>query len=82
MGAENLDSRMMRLAKNEYIFGRYIEYEEIVEKLERVTIDEVVACLREAFLPGNVSLATLGPIKKNNWILEALYLRIIYKVID
>jgi predicted Zn-dependent peptidase len=65
LGAENLDSRMMRLAKNEYIFGRYIEYEEIVEKLERVTIDEVVACLKEAFLPGNVSLATLGPIKKN-----------------
>jgi hypothetical protein len=32
--------------------------------LERVTIDEVIDRLREAFLPGNVSMATLGPIRK------------------
>jgi predicted Zn-dependent peptidase len=70
LGAENLDSRMMRLAKNEYIFGRYVEYEEVVEKLEKVTIDDVVSCLREAFLPENVSLATLGPIRKKELDLE------------
>jgi predicted Zn-dependent peptidase len=64
LGAENLDVRMMRLAKNEYIFGRYIEYDEVIERLERVTIDEVIDRLREAFLPGNVSMATLGPIRK------------------
>jgi len=70
LGAENLDARMMRLAKNEYIFGRYIEYEEVIEKLEGVTIDEVVDCLREAFLPGHVSMATLGPIRKKELDLE------------
>jgi predicted Zn-dependent peptidase len=64
LGAENLDARMIRLAKNEYIFGRYIEYDEVVERLEGVTIDEVVACLREAFLSGNVSMATLGPVRE------------------
>ena len=64
LGSESTDTRMMRLAKNEYVFGRYIEYEELIEDLERVTIDEVVACLREAFLPGNISLAMLGPFKK------------------
>ncbi len=70
LSAENLDARMMRLAKNEYIFGRHIEYDEVVKRLEVVTIDEVVDCLREAFLPGNVSMATLGPIRKKELDLE------------
>ena len=70
LGTENLDARMMRLAKNEYIFGRHIEYDEIIEKLEGVKIDEIVACLREAFLPGHVSMATLGPIGKKELDLE------------
>ena len=56
---------MMRLAKNEYVFGRYISYEEIVESLEKVTIEDIVACAKEAFLPGNVSIATLGPLKED-----------------
>jgi len=70
LSAENLDARMMRLAKNEYIFGRHIEYDEVVKRLEVVTIDEVVDCLREAFFPGNVSMATLGPIRKKELDLE------------
>jgi len=64
LGAESSDTRMMRLAKNEYIFGRHIEYEELLQELEKVTTEEVVTCSREAFLPGNVSLATLGPVEK------------------
>jgi predicted Zn-dependent peptidase len=64
LSSESTDTRMMRLAKNEYVFGRYIEYEELMDCLARVTIDEVVTCMREAFSPGNVSLATLGPLEK------------------
>jgi len=70
LGAENSDARMMHIAKNEYIFGRYIEYEELLEELEKVTIDEVVACATEAFLSGNVSLATLGPVSKEDLDIE------------
>ena len=66
LGAESTDARMIRLAKNEYVFGRYIRYEELVDNLEKVAIDEVVACAREAFMPDNVSLATLGPFKKED----------------
>jgi predicted Zn-dependent peptidase len=73
LSAESSDTRMMRLAKNEYIFGRYIEYEELLQELEKVTAEEVVACSRETFLPGNVSLATLGPVEKTDLDLGALF---------
>jgi predicted Zn-dependent peptidase len=65
LGSESTDSRMLRIAKNEYIFKRFIAYEEVVEALEGVTIDQVVACAREAFQPDQVSLVTLGPFKEN-----------------
>ena len=64
LGSESTDSRMMRLAKNEFVFGRYVSYEEVIEDLGRVTVDEVIACAVEAFAAGTISLATLGPIKR------------------
>jgi predicted Zn-dependent peptidase len=71
LGSESTDSRMLRLAKNEYLFNRYIPYEEVVEELEGVTIDEVVACASEAFQPEQVSLVTLGPFKEKDLQLKA-----------
>jgi len=35
LGSESTDSRMMRLARNEYLFGRYQSFEELVSHLER-----------------------------------------------
>ena len=72
LGSENTDSRMMRLAKNEYVFGRYISYEELVASLESVTIDGVVAIARETFHSQNVSLVTLGPLTEEDLDLECL----------
>jgi predicted Zn-dependent peptidase len=60
LGAENTDTRMMRLARNEYVFGRYCTYEEMVQELEKVTIEHVVSLASESFRTGEVSLATLG----------------------
>jgi predicted Zn-dependent peptidase len=70
LGSENTDSRMLRIAKNEYLFNRYISYDEVVASLEGVTVDEVVTCAREAFTPENTSLATLGPFKEEDMILK------------
>ena len=74
LGSENTDSRMMRLAKNEYVFGRYIGYEELVASLESVTIDDVVAIAGKAFHSQKVSLVTLGPLKEQDLDLEYLQL--------
>jgi len=65
LGAESTDTRMMRLAKNEFVFGRYMEFDELVSGLEAVTLDEVVAVAKEAFQSNQVSLATLGPVSEH-----------------
>ena len=72
LGAESMDARMMRLAKNEYIYGKYISYEELVDSLEKVTVDEVVAVAEDAFQNDEVLLTTLGPVKKEDMDLGCL----------
>jgi predicted Zn-dependent peptidase len=64
LGSENTDSRMIRLAKNEGVFGRYISYDKVVEDLRKVTVDQVVEVAVQAFEKDSVSLVTLGPIER------------------
>ncbi|RPI77933.1 MAG: insulinase family protein [Desulfobacteraceae bacterium] len=63
LGSESTDSRMMRITKNEFVFGRYMGYDEIVESLEKATLDEVVAVAHDTFQKEGISLVTLGAIK-------------------
>jgi predicted Zn-dependent peptidase len=66
LGSENTDGRMIRLAKNEGVFGRYISYDKVVEDLRKVTVDQVVEVAVQAFEKDSVSLVTLGPIEREN----------------
>jgi predicted Zn-dependent peptidase len=66
LGSENTDTRMVRLAKNEGIFGRYISYDEVVSDLQKVTVDQVVDVALMAFEKESVSLVTLGPLEKED----------------
>ena len=72
LGAESTDTRMMRLAKNEFVFDRYMDFDELVSGLEAVTLDEVVAVARETFESGQVSLTTLGPVSEQELDLSCL----------
>jgi predicted Zn-dependent peptidase len=72
LGSESTDTRMMRLAKNEGVFGRYIEYDEVIQRIEKVSMDEVVAVARQAFQRDQVSLVTLGPLEEKDVDLESL----------
>ena len=65
LSSESADNRMMRIAKNEFVFQRYVDYEELTSKLEQVTVDEVVEVASDIFRDGTVSLAALGPIKED-----------------
>jgi len=62
LGSESADNRMMRMAKNEFAFKRYVDYEELVSSLEQVTRDAVVAAARSTFQEGKLSFAGLGPL--------------------
>ena len=72
LGAENTDVRMMRLAKNDYVFGRYVSYDELVARLQEVTVDQVVAVAQDTFQNDEVSLVTLGPTRREDLDLACL----------
>lgn len=64
LGAESTDNRMMRLAKNEYVYNRYVSYDELIENLGKVRIEDVIRVARDCFRSGTVSLVTLGPVEE------------------
>jgi len=68
LSMESSDSRMHRLAKSEFYFGRYITVDEIIAALERVTPTELAETARQLFGPGRCSLVALGPVEDNNEI--------------
>lgn len=60
---ESAENRMMGLASNEFIFGRKISLDETLDKINRITFDQVVFMASSLFDQNNRSLAMLGPIK-------------------
>jgi predicted Zn-dependent peptidase len=64
LGAESSDNRMTRIAKNEITFGRDLPFEEILEDLNKVTPEEVVALAEEMLRPEHFSLVSLGPVEE------------------
>ncbi|OAG28458.1 M16 family metallopeptidase [Thermodesulfatator autotrophicus] len=63
LSADSPDSRMTRLARNEFIFGRYIPYEETVQKIKTLTPQDITTLAREVFAV-KPTLALLGPISE------------------
>ncbi len=62
LSLENTDSRMGRLAKNEIYFERFISTDEILEGIEKVSIDLVTALAARVFGSESLSLTLLGPV--------------------
>lgn len=64
LASESADNRMMRIAKNEFLFERFVELDELAGNLQKVTIDQVVQVAESVFQNDRVSFATLGPLKE------------------
>ncbi|MBF0551919.1 MAG: insulinase family protein [Deltaproteobacteria bacterium] len=62
LSAENMDARMNRLAKNEICFGREFTYDETIERIDRVTMDDLSELSARALDPHGFSMTVLGPI--------------------
>ena len=65
LNAESTDSRMNRLAKNEFLFGRYIPFEEIERKIDLVTSASVQKWFKEVYQPSQVALTLFGPVQED-----------------
>jgi predicted Zn-dependent peptidase len=65
LASESGDSRMMRMARNELVFEKYISYEELIAELEQVRLDDLIDVTGSIF-HGGISLSTLGPIPESD----------------
>ncbi len=61
LGLESASSRMSRLGKTELTYNRVIAPEEVVEKLERVSMEDIHRVANRLWLKDKVSLLMLGP---------------------
>jgi predicted Zn-dependent peptidase len=62
LAAEDCEHRMLRLAKNELHFGRYLPLEEIIGGMLQVTPAQILELARELLRPAQWGVALLGPV--------------------
>jgi predicted Zn-dependent peptidase len=72
LGAESTENQMTRLAHNEIHFGRDVPLEEVEERVEKVTAEDVLELSRDIFQNDAASLTLLGPVddeRAHEWVL-------------
>ena len=74
LAAESTDNQMTRLAQNEINFGRDIPLQELVDGIEKVTADDMLALAQDTFRHSGLSLTLLGPIDEKASYQEILAL--------
>jgi predicted Zn-dependent peptidase len=62
LSLENTESRMSRLAKGEYYFGRVKMVDEIINAIEGVTKNQIVELASETLHPDKFNCVAVGPI--------------------
>jgi len=63
LGMESTSSRMGNLARQELYFKRFFSLDEMLERIERVTADEVQALAQQFFDPKHMAVAMLGRLE-------------------
>jgi predicted Zn-dependent peptidase len=63
LGLESSSSRMSRLGKMELTLGRYTTLDEIVTKIEKVSLDSLMEMLNTVFANDLLCFTALGPVK-------------------
>ncbi len=61
MSLESVTSRMTKLARCEFYFGRNLSDSEILDGIRKVTLDDIVEISRETFRGDRAVLSALGP---------------------
>jgi predicted Zn-dependent peptidase len=62
LSAENMESRMTRIARNELTFGRYVSFDEVAEGFDRVRSEDIGELAAHLF-SRPLSATVLGPLK-------------------
>lgn len=62
LASESNDNQMVRIAQNDTHFGRFIPLQEVLDKIEAVTADEILELAESLFQPNGFALTMLGPV--------------------
>ena len=66
LSLEASSSRMIRLGRNEFALGRHVSAEEIEQRIDAVTPDEVQQLARELLAEENLGLCIIGPVHESD----------------
>jgi len=67
LGLESMSARMVRLAQQEIHLGRSVSLDDTLARIEAVDCDDVLRTARELFRRDRLSLAVIGPVRKNQF---------------
>lgn len=62
LASENMDAIMTRIARNEFLFGRYLAIDEVISSIDRVRGEEIKALARRLFYDRAMTVTALGPL--------------------
>ncbi len=65
LSSDSLETRMTRLARNEILFGRYVPFEETLERLVSLSSREIASFTRNIF-GERPALVLLGPVREED----------------
>lgn len=65
LSLESTSSRMIRLGRNEFTLGRYVAPEEIEERIDAVTAEDVRTLARELLADEKLGLCIIGPVDES-----------------
>ncbi|HQH99694.1 MAG TPA: pitrilysin family protein [Deltaproteobacteria bacterium] len=65
LSRESTSNRMSSLAKNEMYYGRDISIEEVIQKIQDVKAEALVALAEEIFQSSKITLVTLGKLQED-----------------
>ncbi|MCL5291260.1 MAG: insulinase family protein, partial [Actinobacteria bacterium] len=63
LGLESTSRRMTRLGRTEMTHGEFLSIDEVIERIDRVTQDEVVEIAHDLFVPEKMVLTAVGPFE-------------------
>jgi predicted Zn-dependent peptidase len=66
LAADNMEARMMRLARNEFCYGRNVTMAEVAQAIDRITPTDLLTQAREIFLKRPLSAVALGPLTEGD----------------
>jgi predicted Zn-dependent peptidase len=72
LASESIDNQMVRSAQNEIHFGCEVPLQEIIEKVEAVTRDDILELANDLFHSRQMTLTLLGPVNNDTQEFEEI----------